>query len=475
MDSEEQSAALESVWWTSVSADTRIAGDVGSYLAGLHTVVATLPRKPLERLTALLVRASQEGRTVLILGNGGSAATASHMACDLAKTAAVVGMSRLRAVALTDNMPLITAIGNDIGYERVFSEQLRVFARPGDLAIIFSASGNSPNVLVAAEAAHDLGVMVVGITGFGGGKLHAMSDLGLVVESAEYGPVEDAHMIVVHTLTAALRAALTRLRSAPHAGHAEVEVETADGVGPRAALPAAREPRTIFVDRDGVINRNSDDYVKRWSEFEFLPGALEGLARLRRAGHRVFVITNQACIAKGLTTQADVEDIHHRMRQAVEQAGGYIEDVLLCPHHPQDHCDCRKPAPGLIARARDQYGLDLSRAVFIGDSTSDMDLAQRVGIPSLLVLSGLGWATATALPPRKLRACRVALSLHHAVQVLLGEGAEDEAMLRALIRQARAGQWAAARRRTRNEALPEPVPVIAPGAIRMPRRTPRRG
>lgn len=190
---------------------------VSDYLTTLSQVLAELPREPLARITDLMVSAGRAGKTIFIVGNGGSAATASHLACDLAKTATVAGHPRLRALALTDNVPLLTAWGNDAAYEVIFAEQVRTFAQPGDVVIAISASGNSPNVLAAANAAHMMGALVIGVTGFGGGRLRALSDVCLVVPSHEYGPVEDAHMILVHAVTAAIRATLSAHTGSAHA------------------------------------------------------------------------------------------------------------------------------------------------------------------------------------------------------------------------------------------------------------------
>jgi D-sedoheptulose 7-phosphate isomerase len=184
--------------------------DISAYLADLSQVLTTLPREPLAQVVQLLLEAGQDERTIFIFGNGGSAATASHLACDLAKTASMPGMPRLRALALTDNVPLLTAWGNDASYELVFAEQLRTFVRTRDVVIAISASGNSPNVLAGVEVAREAGAVVVGITGFGGGKLQALCDICLVVPSNEYGPVEDLHMIFVHAVTATLRAVGSR-------------------------------------------------------------------------------------------------------------------------------------------------------------------------------------------------------------------------------------------------------------------------
>jgi D-sedoheptulose 7-phosphate isomerase len=185
----------------------RSLGNVTRYLSNVSAVIAALAPEPLATITDRLLQAARAGRTVFILGNGGSAATASHFACDLAKTASVPGFPRLRALAFTDNVPLLTAWGNDASYEVVFAEQVQTFVRPHDIVIAISASGNSPNVLAAVVASQEAGAEVIGWTGFGGGRLRTLCDICLVVPSHEYGPVEDVHLVVVHAITAALRAA----------------------------------------------------------------------------------------------------------------------------------------------------------------------------------------------------------------------------------------------------------------------------
>ena len=147
---------------------------------------------------------------------------------------------------------------------------------------------------------------------------------------------------------------------------------------------------TIFLDRDGVISENRPDYVKSWHEFRFLPGAKEAIAQLTRAGHRMIVCTNQACIARGLISVETVEDIHRRMLAEVGQAGGRIEKVYYCPHGKDEGCACRKPRPGLLLRARDELGIDLHDALFIGDSITDIRAGLAAGIAPVLVLTGLG-------------------------------------------------------------------------------------
>lgn len=176
-----------------------------SYVESLKSVLDKLPVKEIDRVVEAIEAAHAAGKQIFVIGNGGSAATASHMMNDLNKgTLGHKGdapWKRFRVIALTDNVSLMTAWANDTDYNTVFSEPLKNLAQSGDLLVAISASGNSPNIIAAVEAAKQLGVKVIGLAGFGGGKLAKMADASVIVPSNEYGPVEDVHMILDHIIT----------------------------------------------------------------------------------------------------------------------------------------------------------------------------------------------------------------------------------------------------------------------------------
>ncbi|MBX3117990.1 MAG: SIS domain-containing protein [Fimbriimonadaceae bacterium] len=180
-----------------------------SYKAELGQHLARLDEAALERLAQAILAAFREGKTIFVAGNGGSAATAIHMACDFCKTTLGKGKTlpnkRLRCIALAENPALMTAWGNDVSYDVIFAEQLRNLAQPGDLLISISASGNSPNVVECLKAAIDLKVKTFSLLGFQGGKAKNLSDDSIVVESQDYGVIEDAHSIIMHMVTARLK------------------------------------------------------------------------------------------------------------------------------------------------------------------------------------------------------------------------------------------------------------------------------
>ena len=141
----------------------------------------------------------------------------------------------------------------------------------------------------------------------------------------------------------------------------------------------------VFVDRDGVINRMRADCVRRWEEFDILPGALDAIARVTRSGRQVIVLTNQSAISRKLVSADVVDEIHSRLAKLAAAQGGLIRAFLVCPHGPDDCCDCRKPAPGLFFRARDELGIDLAEAVMIGDQPSDFQAAKAAGCDVILI------------------------------------------------------------------------------------------
>ena len=177
----------------------------GAYLDYLTSVLKTIDAREIGQFIETLLDARERGATIFFIGNGGSTATASHFANDIA-----IGTNSyekpFRAVSLTDSNAIITAVGNDFGFEEIFVRQLRVLGRAGDVVVAISASGNSPNLIRAFDYAKSIGIKTVAITAFDGGKIKQMADEGVHVPTApkEYGPAEDAHMVLDHLVGAYL-------------------------------------------------------------------------------------------------------------------------------------------------------------------------------------------------------------------------------------------------------------------------------
>ena len=200
------------------------------------------------------------------------------------------------------------------------------------------------------------------------------------------------------------------------------------GAGP-AGRPA------VFLDRDGVINENVDGaYVHGWETFRFLPGAVEAIAALKRAGCPVVVVTNQGGVGRGHMTEAALQEIHRQMVAAIEAGGGAVDAVMYCPHHPDAGCDCRKPQPGMFGRAAAALGIDLARSVLVGDHVTDLEAAAAAGCRPILVLSGRGRSARAAVASHPhLTGVEIVEDLPAAVRLILtgwpATSREDDALL----------------------------------------------
>jgi D-glycero-D-manno-heptose 1,7-bisphosphate phosphatase len=144
----------------------------------------------------------------------------------------------------------------------------------------------------------------------------------------------------------------------------------------------------VFLDRDGVINRKAieGEYITSWEEMELLPGVAEGIALLNRAGFCVIVVTNQRCVAKGLISEADLQDMHRRMREVLARNGAVIDAIYYCPHDLEPQCQCRKPAPGMLLEAAKSRSIDLASSWMIGDSDSDIETGKSAGCKTIRLL-----------------------------------------------------------------------------------------
>lgn len=147
----------------------------------------------------------------------------------------------------------------------------------------------------------------------------------------------------------------------------------------------------VFLDRDGTITVEKG-FITRPEDLELLPGAAEGIARLRRAGFRIAVVTNQSAVARGLTDMATIERIHERLRALLEEHGAVLDAIFVCPHHPDfgPACECRKPAPGLILRALAEWSLDPRACWTVGDQLRDLEAGRAAGTRTALVRTGFG-------------------------------------------------------------------------------------
>lgn len=148
--------------------------------------------------------------------------------------------------------------------------------------------------------------------------------------------------------------------------------------------------RVIFLDRDGVINEDSDSYIKSTEEWIPIPGSLEAIARLSGAGFRIAIVSNQSGLSRGLFDLSTLGRMHQKLRDLLAKQGGRVEMIAFCPHHPDQGCECRKPQPGLLKSAAQRLGIDLKGVPFVGDSLTDIQAARFFGMEPWLVKTGKG-------------------------------------------------------------------------------------
>ncbi len=179
---------------------------IAAYFQSLSSIIPQLPYPSIEQIAGVITQAAEEDRAIFVFGNGGSAATASHVVCDLGKTATENSPGRrLKIIALNDNVPLMTAWANDAGYEHVFSEQLKNFVAPRDVVFAISCSGDSPNILQGLKTARAAGAITVGTAGYEGGKMKALCDICAVIPSDNMQLIEDLQHAVAHSIFSVVR------------------------------------------------------------------------------------------------------------------------------------------------------------------------------------------------------------------------------------------------------------------------------
>jgi D-glycero-D-manno-heptose 1,7-bisphosphate phosphatase len=172
----------------------------------------------------------------------------------------------------------------------------------------------------------------------------------------------------------------------------------------------------IFLDRDGVIIKNRSSYIRNWSQVVFYKRSLKSLAKLSDTAYKIVLVTNQSAVGRGLISTCTAKEINQRIVAEIEKTGGRIDGVFMCPHHPDEHCSCRKPKPGMLLEAADRLAIDLERSVLIGDAISDLQAGQKAGLAkTILVLTGRGRAQLQYEATTTLQPFLVFQSLWHAV------------------------------------------------------------
>ncbi|MCE5296059.1 MAG: HAD-IIIA family hydrolase [Euryarchaeota archaeon] len=306
-----------------------------------------------------LVGTLKDGNQIFFFGNGGSAADAQHLAAELTGKYA---MERppMRAAAFT-NLSSITAIGNDYSYEDVFVRNVEGLVRKGDAVVGISTSGGSKNVVKAIRKAKEIGATTISFTG-NKGTLKDEADLALVIPSDRTPRVQEGYMVAGHIICGLVEKAMFAKKA-------------------------------VFVDRDDTIVKDVP-YCSRPEDLVLFPGVGKAIKGLNDAGYLVILVTNQSGVARRYFTEEMLGLIHKKLMDEVGKEGGRFDSLYYCPHHPNEGCGCRKPAPGLVERAMRDFDIDLTGSYIIGDSDHDMELGRLFGIKGFQVSGPDGFTKA---------------------------------------------------------------------------------
>jgi D-sedoheptulose 7-phosphate isomerase len=348
-----------------------------TFLSEVQQVAASLDTTAIERVARQLASIRARGGRLFILGVGGSAANASHAVNDFRKIAGI------EAYTPTDNVSELTARTNDEGWATVFEAWLRGSRlQPRDGILVLSVGGGSlerqvsPNLVAALEFARSIGAAIMGIVGRDGGYTAKVADALVLIPSPNPSHVtphaEAFQSVVCHLLVS----------------HPELKIQETkwESLGRRA----------VFLDRDGVLVRSVIRQGRphppaTLSEFELVSEAPACLERLKRAGFLLLVVSNQPDVGRGIQQRKVVEQMNDRLRNLLP-----VDEVFVCYHDDRDHCECRKPKPGMLFKAAEQLGIDLATSYMIGDRWRDIVAGAAAGTKTIW----LDFAYAEKAPPK---------------------------------------------------------------------------
>jgi len=314
------------------------------YLSSQCKIINSIPERKILEAVNFFKQAYLCGKKVFVIGNGGSSAIAEHFVCDLKKTIFKENskLAYFDVISLVSNNSLLTAIANDHGYDKVFSNQIKNFISKDDILVIFSVSGDSTNIVEAARISRGKGAKVVSFLGRNGGKVKKMSDISLIFSSSSYSLVEGSFSVYTHLITDYLK------------------------------FIVSQSQRAVFIDRDGVLNKKppKHDYVKNFSEFVWNAGSMKLIKAINNLGFLSVVVTNQRGVARKLMTGKFIENLHIKMNRDLSKIGTKIDAFYYCPHG-LNRCNCRKPQAGMLFSAAKDLNIRLKDSYLIGDSHDD--------------------------------------------------------------------------------------------------------
>jgi D-sedoheptulose 7-phosphate isomerase len=376
-----------------MSGRSRAESFAAHFLAEAAKIIAKLDAASIEKAAGLLASTRAAGGRLFILGVGGSAANASHAVNDFRKIAGI------EAYAPTDNVSELTARANDEGWSSIFDGWLRVSRlRQDDLLLILSVGGGnleqnvSPNLVAALNYAKSVGAKIIGVVGRDGGYTAKVADACVLIPT-----VNPAH-VTPHT--EAFQAVVWHLL----VSHPAVKLQATKW----ESMASPGERRAVFLDRDGVINKAFVRDGKPFppptpQELEVLPGVPEALQKLKSHGYVLLVVTNQPDVGRGKLSREMLDEMHQALRAQLP-----LDDIFVCCHTDRDHCDCRKPMPGMLLEAARKHNIDLADSFMVGDRWRDIEAGYNAGCKTILIDYGYSEKAPEHEPDFRVRSLREA-------------------------------------------------------------------
>ncbi len=285
------------------------------------------------------------GNKIMFCGNGGSASDSQHIAAEL------VGRYKMNrkaynSIALTTDTSILTAVGNDFGYDEVFERQVEGIGEAGDILFGLSTSGNSKNVILAFEKAKEKGIITVALTGENKGKMSKFADYVINVPSSITNNIQEMHIAIGHSICELIEQ--------------NIEPQT----------------KALFLDRDGVINIDKN-YTYKIEDFEFVNDIVDLCKKAQHEGYLIIVITNQSGVDRGYYSIEEMNIFNDYIKEQFKKHDVNITDIFCCPLlNSYD----RKPNPGMFEKAKAKYNIDMSKSFSVGDSERDIIAAKKAGV-----------------------------------------------------------------------------------------------
>lgn len=314
------------------------------------SVIQSIDPGMINRIADVLTDVVKKGNKIIFMGNGGSSADAQHIAAEFTGRY-LFDRPPMSAISLSAIAPM-SAIGNDYSFDLVFKRQVMAHARKGDAVVGLSTSGNSKNIIEAFNAAKEIGAITISFTG-PGGVIKDMVDYPLIISYPATPRIQEGYFV---------------------AGHIICGMVERNMFGKKAVL----------IDRDDTIAKDVP-YCDDPSKFILYDGVPESIKKLNDAGYLVILITNQSGISRGKFSQETLDKIHKKMMDDVQKKGGRIDDIFVCPHHPDDECGCRKPETGMGVAAISKHKINIKTSFMIGNSDADVEFGNRIGCTSIKV------------------------------------------------------------------------------------------